>query len=50
LKFFSGQPALQQTNAEKHAGNRTNEHCYAFSLLAAKKNKDRKKKRYIFYT
>jgi len=44
LKFFSGQPALQQTSAEKHAGDRTNEHCYAFSLLVAKNSKDRKKK------
>ncbi len=49
LKFFSGQPALQQTNAEKHAGNHTNEHYYAFSLLAAENSKDRKKNRYIFY-
>jgi hypothetical protein len=42
LKFFSSQPALQETSAEKHAGNRTNEHCSAFSLLAAKNSKDKK--------
>ena len=43
-QFFSGQPTLQRTNAKKmHAGNCTNEHCYAFSLLAAKNSKDEKK-------
>jgi len=43
-QFFSGQPTLRRTSAKKmHAGNRTNEHCYAFSLLAAKNGKDEKK-------
>ncbi len=44
-----GQLALQQTSAEKHTTNRMNKHYYAFNLLAAKNNKDRKKYRYIFY-
>jgi hypothetical protein len=42
-----GQLALQQTSAKKHARNRMNEHCYPFSLLAAKNSKDEKKQIYF---